>query len=95
MKNNSSAGFIRLIVIVIVVIILLAYFKVNLREIWQSDSAQSIWETIKVVGEKLWDVLLYLWTNFIREPALWIWEKWILGWVWPLVSEWFESQKTA
>ncbi|MEK7136131.1 MAG: hypothetical protein AAB821_00870 [Patescibacteria group bacterium] len=96
MSNKiKSSGFIRLIVIIVIVVILLAYFNVNLKEILSSDAGQDNLQFLKGLGEKAWGGLVYLWTNFIREPATWIWENWILGWLWPLVSNWVESQKTT
>ncbi|OHA58648.1 MAG: hypothetical protein A2571_02670 [Candidatus Vogelbacteria bacterium RIFOXYD1_FULL_44_32] len=92
MRKKTSSGFIQLVVIVVVVIILLAYFQVNLRELWGSETTQNNLDFLKTIGEKVWAGLVYLWTNFIREPATWIWENWILGWAWPLVSGWFASQ---
>ena len=95
MLKTKSSGFIKLILAIVVVIVLLAYFKINLRDIWTAEITQTIWDLIKAVGEKGWELILFLWDNFIREPALWVWQNVVLDWLWPLVSDWLAQQKTS
>ncbi len=92
MKNKSS-GFVKLIVLLLVVIIALAYFQINLREIFASEAWKDNWEAIRSLVENIWDKIQPLWSNYVARPALWVWQNWILGWAWPLVSSWFENQK--
>lgn len=92
MRKNTSSGFIQIILIIVVIIVLLAYFNINLRAIISSEAWRDNWVVIKEAIGDIWDKIGPWWTNYVTKPAMWVWENWVLGWVWPLVSSWFQSQ---
>lgn len=67
MEKRVSGGFIKIIILVAIGLIALGYFGLNIREILD----------MPVVRENLayfWELLKTLWTDYLRTPALWLWE---------------------
>ncbi len=56
---KSNRGFIRGILIIIFIIVLLAYFKVDLQNLFESEVVQK-WSAF------LWERLKYLWNDVLK-----------------------------
>jgi hypothetical protein len=93
--KNKSGGFIKIIIIIVVIVVLLAYFNVNLRELLSSETTEDNVGVLRGIGEAILDGIIYVWENYVKEPALWVWQEAVLEWLWPLVSGWLESQKNS
>ena len=65
---RSQQGLIKLIVLIIVAILVLSYFKINLRQLVNSDTTQSNFEYVWSWVAKSWDYALSLWRDYISGP---------------------------
>jgi len=88
-KKNKQSGFLKLIVIIVVILILLAVLNIDLRKIVESDIFQANLSLVIDILLIIWNFIVMIWTNFIKEPAFYIWENLIV----PL-SEKITSQST-
>lgn len=73
MKNK--AGFIKIIVIIIVLLIILAVLNIDLRKIVDSDIFQSNLSVVIDFLLTIWNIIVMVWNNFAKEPALYIWQN--------------------
>lgn len=89
--KQNSGGFIKIILIIIVLVIVLGIFKIDLRAIMDSEVTQRNIDVIKEAGEKVWVFSLYVWENYIKEPALGVWNQVVLEQIWPIISGWWTS----
>lgn len=93
-KNKSrEGGFIKLIVIIVIVIIILTVLKINLKDIIDSPTTASNLETIKELALKTWEAIVYIWQNYIQEPALYIWNEWLVAKIFPFITNWLNGLK--
>ncbi|MDP2593205.1 MAG: hypothetical protein Q8P52_00950 [bacterium] len=68
-------GFIKTVIIVIVAIAALAYFGFDISDFLHSEKFR---HAIAVT----YNTLKLIWNDFIVRPALWVWYKIIVGFVW-------------
>jgi len=71
---NPESGLILWIIIIIVALLALSYFGFSLRDLGEDETTQ---DNFSYVTE--W--LRFVWENYLREPAVWIWEN-IVSFIW-------------
>ena len=77
--HKNANGFIQIILLLVIGLIVLGYFGFNLKEILTSP----------VVKENLtyaWELTKTVWSNWLQEPALWVFEH-IIKVLWDLFLE--------
>lgn len=77
-----NGGFIRDIVIIVIAVLALNYIGFNVRDQLDSPEVKSFF--MGILGN-----LFNIWENYIKEPALYIWNTFIIGVVW----EWIQKIK--
>ena len=76
---QPQKGFIKLIILIVLGLILLGYFGFNIREIIEGETVQSN------LGY-FWDLIVRLWVDYLRGPAVWIWDN-IISILWDLFRD--------
>ena len=74
---QKNKGFVKMIVLIIIGILILSYFGFNLKSIAESPTSQSNFSYV-------WGTLSYVWDTFLAGPAIWVWNKIIVGIFWEL-----------
>jgi hypothetical protein len=77
MKTNQ--GLIRTILFIVIIIIVISYFGFDLKDIINDPQTQSNFSFI-------WDFLVNLWNNYLKVPAMWIWNHLLLP-LWEILKE--------
>lgn len=72
---GQSSGFVKTIVIIVIALIVLGYFGYNVQDIVNSP-------TVQKNLNYAWDLVKYVWQNYLEIPATWIWDKIIIGLGW-------------
>jgi hypothetical protein len=72
---HTQQGLIKFILIVIVIIIVLGYFGFNLREIMDTP-------TVKDNLSYVWQAIVNVWNNWLKEPAGWFWTNVWVPYIW-------------
>ena len=66
MKNKNS-GFIKLVIIIIIALIVLGYYRVDVKNIIESDLVQRnlhyVWDLVSGWGQWIWDKVMALSNN--------------------------------
>jgi len=75
MKNINRKGFIRMIIVIIIALIVLGALGFNVKDIMNSEKVQTNLHYA-------WDLVIMVWNNFLAVPALWIWDKIVIGLIW-------------
>lgn len=65
---RRNKGFVKAILLIVIALIVLGFFGYNLRDILNSP-------TVKENLSYAWELIVKVWNGFLREPALWLWEK--------------------
>ena len=72
---GNSSGFIKTIVIIVIALIILGVFGYNVSDIVNSPLVQ---KNLNYA----WDIVQFVWQNYLKVPAIWIWEKIVIGLGW-------------
>lgn len=72
--NNQQGGLIQVILLIIIVLLVLSYFGFNLRALLDDDQTQDNFSVV-------WEWLTYVWDNYLKAPAEWVWEN-IISFIW-------------
>ena len=60
--------------------------KINLRNIYENELVRAnfifVWEIILVI----FDWFKYIWENYIKNPALFVWERFFIDIIWNILS---------
>ena len=88
LRNNREGGFIKIIIIIVVIIVLLTIFKINLKDIFNSPTTADNWEIIKTFLLKTWDIIVFVWQNYIKEPVVYVWNEWFIDLIFPTIKNW-------
>jgi hypothetical protein len=72
---NSQKGLIKLLVLIVIAIIILGYFRVDLRQVIESEMVQRNFHYV-------WDNIVSLWQQYLATPASYVWDKVIIGLIW-------------
>jgi len=72
---NKKRGIIKLVILIVIGILVLSYFRVDIRQIAESDLAQ------KNLGY-VWGIVQYFWHNFLEQPAQWVWNRIVTDLIW-------------
>ena len=78
--KQGKRGFIKLILLIVIALIVLGFFGYNLRDIVGSP-------TVKDNLAYVWGFAVTLWDNFLKAPALCVWDKIVIGLVWNNLQE--------
>ena len=85
MKRKSfSKGLVKQIILVTAGLILLAYLGLNLREIVESKTFTDNWHFIV-------DTLANLWSNYLKVPILYIYDKILMPYIWIPLSSYIKA----
>lgn len=71
---HQQNGIIQWIILIVIAILLLSFFGFSLRDLGQDETTQ---DNFAYVIE--WSQ--FVWTEYLREPALWIWDN-IVSFIW-------------
>lgn len=74
-KIEKQKGFVKAIIIILIALIVLGYFGFNVQNIIQSPMVQ------KNLNYG-WSMVSYVWRNYLEAPAIFIWDKVIIGLGW-------------
>lgn len=78
-KNNKQSGFIKMIIIIIIAIAILSYYGIDIKNFFTSDLVQ---KNLNYV----WSGIVYIWSNFLVDPATYLWGIWV-NYIWePFLS---------
>lgn len=67
MYHERDRGFLKTVILIIIALVLLKYFfGLSVRDLWESEVTQNIWQIIKSLFSVLWDILILL-LNFLKE----------------------------
>ncbi|NTV44177.1 MAG: hypothetical protein HGA67_00570 [Candidatus Yonathbacteria bacterium] len=72
---NTQRGFIQFVLIIIVIIVILGYFGFNLRDIMETPAVK---DNLSFV----WQAVVDLWDNWLREPVVWFWNTVWVPYIW-------------
>src|SRR3990167_4565121 len=86
--GQKRGGFIKTIVLIVIALIILGYFGYNVQDIVNSP-------TVQKNLNYAWDLTKYVWQNYLKIPAIFVWEKIIIGWGWDNLVKLVESNKAA
>ena len=79
MKTNKQAGLIKMIVVIVIALIVLGALGFNIKDIINSEKVQTNLHYA-------WDLVKMVWNNFLAAPAIWIWDKIVIGLIWNNLS---------
>jgi len=71
---NPQSGLIQLIVIIVIAILVISYFGFSLRDLGEDETTK---DNFSFVTE--W--LSVIWQDYLKEPAVWIWDN-IISFIW-------------
>ncbi len=74
---SESAGFIKWIIIIIIAVGIISYFGLDLKSIFESETARQNYAW-------LWNWAVYLWENFLDTPVLWVWNNVVINVFWKI-----------
>lgn len=72
---GQRSGFIKTIVIIVIALIILGYFGYNIEDIMKSPLVQ---KNLNYA----WDLVQYVWNNYLKVPTMFVWDKIIIGLGW-------------
>lgn len=73
--QGGQTGFIKLIILLVAVLIILGYFGFNLENIVNSPAVSANLHYV-------WNLAVSFWDRFLLVPALFVWNKIIVGVLW-------------
>jgi hypothetical protein len=76
----TNNGLIKTILIIVIALLILAYFGLNLRSIVNSPTFQDNWALIR-------DFVVMIWNNYLRRPALYLWNEIFIKLIWSAALE--------
>ena len=62
---NNKRGFIKIVILIIVGILILSYFKIDLRNLFSSDTTQGNLGFV-------WQFIQHVWYDYIKAPVVFI-----------------------
>ena len=71
---NPQSGFIQWVVLIIIVLLILSFFGFNLRALLDDEQTQDNFSVV-------WEWVVRIWDDYLKEPAQWIWEN-IISFIW-------------
>lgn len=71
---RTQQGLIQWIILIVIAVLILSYFGISLREVGEDETTQDNFSFIT-------EWLSVIWQDYLREPAIWIWEN-IISFVW-------------
>lgn len=74
-RIGQSSGFVKTIIIIIIALIILGYFGYNVQDIVNSP-------TVQKNLNYAWDIVQYVWQNYLKVPVMFVWDKIIIGLGW-------------
>lgn len=81
-NKNDNRGIIKIILIIIIIIVILSLLRINLRSIYENETVRAnfkfVWEILLIV----FDWLKFIWENYIKTPALFVWERLFIDIIW-------------
>lgn len=75
MNNFKKRGLIKMIVVIVIALIVLGALGFNIQDIMNSEKVQANLHY-------LWDLILYVWNNFLAVPAMWVWNNIVINLFW-------------
>lgn len=81
-KINYKRGLVRTIIIIVIALIILGYFGFDVQSIIQSDNVQRNLHYV-------WDVVVRIWDNYLAGPAIFVWDKIVVGMLWESLQKIF------
>ncbi len=72
---RTNEGLIKQVLIIVIALIILGYFGFNLESIIKSPTVQANLQYV-------WHGVLFVWTTYLQTPAMFVWDKIIVGLVW-------------
>ena len=85
-RIGRGNGFIKTIVIIVIALIILGYFGYNVQDIVNSPMVQ---KNLNYA----WDLVKYVWNNYLKAPTIFIWEKIIIGLGWDNLVKFIGTNK--
>ena len=86
--SSRNTGLIRTIILVVIALLILSYFGFNLRELADSDATQDNFGYVKTF-------VLNVWNNYLKRPALYLWNDIFLDLIWEPAIENLRNMKDA
>ncbi len=72
---NHQSGFLKIILAIIIILIVLAILNIDLRQIVESEVFQSNLAVVIKFLTAIWDLIVTIWYNYIKEPAYYVWQN--------------------
>ena len=85
---GKSRGFITTIVIIVIALAILGFFGYNVADIANSPTVQNNLNYA-------WSLVKYVWQNYLQVPAVWIWEKIVIGLGWDSLMKLINANKSV
>jgi len=86
--GQKRGGFIKTIVLIVIALIILGYFGYNVQDIVNSP-------TVQKNLNYAWDIVKYVWNNYLKIPAIFVWEKIIIGLGWNNLAKMIDNNKAV
>jgi len=64
--KNKQGGLIKIIIIIVIAIAILSYYGFDIKNFFTSPQAQKNFSYV-------WGFITDIWTNYLAEPAIWLW----------------------
>lgn len=87
-KNTMNRGFIRTVILIVIALLVLSYFGFNIRDTVESPTAQSNFGYVKMV-------ILDIWNDYLKKPALYLWNDIFIKLIWNTAIENLDRLKTG
>ena len=81
-KLKNQQGFIGLLLLVIVALIILSYFRINIKNIIESETGKENFGYVWAILQKIWDFVEGIWLNYLSTPVMFVWNELFVNLIW-------------
>jgi hypothetical protein len=75
----TKQGLIKTVIVIVIALIILGYFGFNIGDILNTP-------TVQANLHAAWEFVVKVWTNYLAGPAMYVWDHFIVGTIWPLIK---------
>lgn len=86
--KTGQGGFVKMIIFIIIILIVLGYFGLNIQDILKSPLVQ---KNLTYA----WNLTTYVWQNYLKAPAVFLWDKLIIGLGWNSLEKLIGNNKAV
>lgn len=75
LNSKYKKGFLKTIIIIVIALIILGWFGFDVKSIIESERVQRNLHYV-------WDIVVRIWDNYLAGPAIFVWDKVVVGMLW-------------